>query len=576
MRNRLISALFILTISACAQMPPKIAEQQDAPPSVSTAKAKPLYADLPNQDLTNKLLFEYLLAETALQRDHPQVAIGTYLDLAKSTRDPRIAQRATEVALATRQAQAALEAATIWLQTAPDSVTARQTVAALLVNAGKLDEARPHLEKLLVVDPANVGKAFLQLNNLLARHSQKAATLKLVTQLAQPHATLPESHFAVAQAALLANELEVALAASKRALQLKPGWELAAVYQGQIRQKQSAASAEAFYKQYLRDYPKSNEVRLSYARLLVAEKNYAAARNEFQQLLADNANNADIALAVALLSMELRDFDVAETNLKRLLALNYKDPDDVHFYLAQIYEETKRIPQAMAEYLAIDDGERYFPAQIKYADLLAKQGKLSEARTHLRELPADNNQQRAQVILAESQLLREAHLYQQAFDFLSASLEKLPNYPDLLYDRAMTAEKLDQLVVMEQDLRKVIQIKPDHAHAYNALGYSLADRGERLPEALALIEKAVQLAPDDPFILDSLGWAHYRMGNLTEGLKQLQRAYAAKPDPEIAAHLGELLWRQGAKEKAREIWQAALKSHPTNESLLSVIKKFAP
>jgi tetratricopeptide (TPR) repeat protein len=187
-----------------------------------------------------------------------------------------------------------------------------------------------------------------------------------------------------------------------------------------------------------------------------------------------------------------------------------------------------------------------------------------------------NNQQRVQVVLAEAQILREARQYQEAYDVLGRALEKLPNYPDLLYDHAMAAEKVNRMDVMEQNLRKLIQQKPDHAHAYNALGYSLADRNERLDEARELLEKALSLAPDDPFIIDSMGWVHYRLGDKDKAASYLRRALETRPDPEIAAHLGEILWMQGKKEEAVKLWQTYLKESPDNDVLQGVIKKFMP
>jgi len=572
MNLKFFVALLSLGFTACAQIPAKVADET----STVTAPLEAKQPVFPEQDLTPGMLFDFLLGETALQRGSPEIAVSTYLGLAKSTRDPRVAQRATEVALHLRQPAAALEAVTIWVELDPESILARQTVTALLVNLGKLSQAQPHLEKLLASEGANIGLAFTQLNNLLARNVNKTETLALVQRLALPYPNLAEAHFAVGQAAWLANRFEVALAEMKQAVALRPDWELAAIYQGQILQRSSPASAVEFFEGYLGVHPAAKDVRLGYARMLVADKKISQARSQFQQLLTAHPANADIALAVGLLSMELRDFDAAEASFKKVLELGHKDPGTARFYLARVYEETKRMDMAMEWYRSVEGGDQYLPAQAKYASLLAKQGRMSEARKHLQQLPADNNQQRAQLILAEAQLLRDAGAHQEVFNLLSSSLEKLPNYPDLLYDRALVAERLGKVDVMEQDLRKLIQLKPDYAHAYNALGYSFADRGHRLPEALALIEKAVKLAPDDPHIIDSLGWVHYRMGNLKEGIKYLNQAFAVRPDPEIAAHLGEVLWKQGEKEEAKKIWQTALKSDPDNEVLLKTIKKFMP
>jgi tetratricopeptide (TPR) repeat protein len=279
-------------------------------------------------------------------------------------------------------------------------------------------------------------------------------------------------------------------------------------------------------------------------------------------------------MAVGLLSLQLNDLDAAEMHFKRALELGYKDENVVRMYLGQINEARQRYDEAATWYGNVSMSEQYLPAQVRLAALLARQGKLDEARKNLQELPTQNNQQRVGLIQAEAELLREAKLYQEVYDLLTRSLEKLPNYPELLYDHGMAAEKLDKLAVMEQDLRKLIQLKPDHAHAYNALGYTLADRTNRLEEAKQLVEQALKLSPDDPFIMDSMGWVFYRMGKLPDALDFLKRAFERRADPEIAAHLGEVLWVQGNRDEADKLWSTAIKRNPENEALIAVIKKF--
>ena len=472
-----------------------------------------------------------------------------------------------------RHPLAAEAAVSMWVELDPDSVNARQTAAALLVNLGELDKARPHLEKLLAAEKDSVDDAFMQLNTLLSRNANKAATLRLLQQLSQPYPDLPEAHFSVSQAAWFAHQYEIALEEMKQALALRPDWEMAAIYQGRILQRIPNGDTTEFYGDYLNEYPKANDVRIAYIRVLVSIGNLDKAREQLQQLLRENPDSADMALAVGLLSMELRDFDVTEASFKKALDLGYKDANSVRFHLAQIYEETQRIDAAMELYQRVTSGERYLPAQVRYAALLAQQGRLSEAREYLQQVPAVDDEQTAHLILAEAQLLRESGAYHEVFDLLDNSLKKLVDYPELLYDRALAADKIGRFEILEEDLRKLIQLKPDNAHAYNALGYSLAERGSRLPEALVLIKKAIELSPEDPYIMDSLGWVYYRMGNIVDGLNYLNLAFAARPDPEIAAHLGEVLWVQGAREDAERIWRTALEDNPNNEALLDTIKR---
>lgn len=571
MNFKFLGLLLPLFLAACAQLPAKV---DSGKREGSAEQAEISQSDLPKQELTAPMLFDYLLAEVALQRGYPEIALKNYLKLTETAQDPRFAQRATEIALHLREPYAAEKAVSLWTELDPGSVNAHQAAAALLVNMGRLDEARPHLEILLASDESAVDDAFIQLNKLLAAHPDKVASLRLVQQLAEPYPDLPEAHFAVSQAAWLAENLEIALTEMKQALKLRPDWEMAAVYQGQILRRMHYADVAAYYRDYLEEYPKANEVRAAYVRMLIAERDYDSARAQLQQLLVENPDNADIALTIGLLSMELRDFDLTEEHFKKALSLGYDDPSSVYFHLARIYEETQRNELAMASYRKVKTGDRFLPAQIRYAALLAEKGELNAARQHLQQLPAANDQQMAHLILAEAQLLRQLGEHQQVFDLLDDGLQKLPDFPELLYDRALAADKIGKFDILERDLRRLIELKPDSAHAYNALGYSLAERGDRLPEALKLIKKAVALSPDDAYIMDSLGWVYYRMGNIQEGLNYLNLAFAARPDPEIAAHLGEVLWVKGAKEDAKKIWESVLRDNPDNEVLLQTMERF--
>lgn len=574
----------VLALMACAQQPLKQTEAQAQPPAATAPAPKPRVVVmrptakpqvLPNQEMSQEILYKMLLAEIALQRGQNNVAVQSYLELTRETKDPRIAQRATEIAWNARLPGPALETAGIWLAADPESLQARQILAALLINQSRLADARPHLEKSLAADKENIGHNFLQLNALLARHPDKAAVLQLTQSLAQPYPTVPEAHFGIAQAAMNADQTALALKEIREALGLRPDWEQAALLQGQLLLRTSNTEAAEYFRDYLKNHPRALDVRLNYARMLVTEKKYPEARGEFQALLKEFPNNPDVTMAVGLLSLQLNDYDAAEVQLKHALETKYKDPDAVRFYLGQLNEERKRPEEALRWYSSIEFGEQYVPARARYATILAKQGKLSDARKYLQE-SARNPQQVVQFTQAEAQLLREVSDYRAAYDVLSRAVEKNPNSPELLYDQAMAAEKVDLYDVLESNLRKVIQIKPDYAHAYNALGYTLADRNMRLQEAYTLIEQALKLSPEDPFIMDSMGWVLYRMSQSDAALTFLKRAFELRPDAEIAAHLGEVLWAAGQRDEARKVWNGALKDNPGNELLLATLKKFSP
>ena len=519
-------------------------------------------------------LYDMLLGEIAQQRGDYALAAKTYLELARSTRDPRIARRAVEVANQGRLQDLALDAAKTWYELEPQSPAPLSVVASLLVSARKVDEAQPYLQKLLEAEGVDLERGYLQLNRLLAGNPDKAANLRVVRNLAARHPELAPAHLAMAQAAAAASNEQVALAEVRRAAEIKPDWEAPAIFEAQLLQKRSNAEAAKRLAQFVEKNPSSRQGRLAYARALMADKRVPEARKQYEALLAANPNDAELVYTIGILAFQLKDYAVAEDNMKRLIALpDYRDPDSARFILGQIAEEQKQWPRAIQWYDAIEDGEQALPARLRTANAIAKQGKLDAAREYLHKTAADHPGQEVQFTVAEAQLLRDANRTQDAYQLLGEALKSEPDQPELLYDFALTAEKLEKYDVLESNLRKLIEVKPDHAHAYNALGYSFAERNTRLGEARKLVEKALELAPDDYFIIDSFGWVQYREGDLKGAAQTLRRAYDGRPDAEIGAHLGEVLWVQGQRGEANRIWQESLKSAPDNETLLKTIKR---
>jgi tetratricopeptide (TPR) repeat protein len=567
----------LLASGVQAQQPSDQADDEDdAPTATLSAPAPSAPAKLPVQDLTGQTLYDFLLGEIAAQRGNPGLAAQTFLELAKRTRDPRIARRAVEVANAARMPALALESARIWHETEPESAQALQAVTVLLVGTRRVDEAEPYLAKLLAIDANAAANGFMQLGRLLAGNPDPAANLRVVRKLAERYPDLPQSHLAVSQAAAAASDEALALAEARRALELRPDWEIAAMYEAQLLQRRSPGEAAKRLAAFLEKHPDSRDVRLGHARMLVLDKRYAEARAEFESILKRFPKDIDAIYAVGLLAFQVKEYAVAEANLKRLLELGYRDANAVRYTLGQIAEEQKDWPRAIGWYEAIQRGEQALPARMRVANALAKQGRLAEARAYLHGVSVQSEPQRVQLLVAESQLLRDANLNREAFDLLGEALQKDPDQPDLLYDHALTAEKLDRFDVLESSLKRLIQVKPDHAHAYNALGYSFAERNLRLPEAKQLIEKALEIAPADFFIIDSLGWVLYRMGDLKGAARELRRAWDGRPDGEIGAHLGEVLWTLGDRDEARRIWQESLKSSPENDTLQKTLKRFGP
>jgi tetratricopeptide (TPR) repeat protein len=527
----------------------------------------------PNQSLSAEFVYKFLIGEIAGQRGDIASASAIMYDLAKSSRDPRLADRATRAALYIKQIPAALKAATLWVELDPDSVEARQTLLQLLLATGKTADMKPYLQKLLA-DDATRANTFLSIAGLLSRSQDKPGVYNLMQDLAKPYPTLPEAHFALAHAAWSDGKESVALAELKTANQYRPGWEISALLQGQILQAQPE-EALTFYREFLQSYPKSQDVRLAFARALVNEKQLTEAKEQFDLIIQAKPDDPNIQVTLGLLSIELEDPVTAEACFKRALELGYKETDQLYFYLGQITEQTKREAEALQWYDAITSDSRfYFETQVRVALIQGSKGQVDEAVKRLQGLPNLNADQLGISIQTQANLLSQANRNQEAYDILEQGVESLPSNSGLIYDYAMTAERLQRYDVMESELRKLILIKPDFAQAYNALGYTLADRNERLDEAQKLIEKALTLTPDDHFILDSMGWVEYRLGKLDKAVDYIRRAYAAQSDPEIAAHLGEVLWQQGKHDEAVSTWDEALHEFPDNEALINTAKKF--
>ncbi|MCK9201550.1 MAG: tetratricopeptide repeat protein [Gallionella sp.] len=561
-----------LLLTACAQAPKQAAPVAPAaavaPPQVEAAPV------LPNVELTDELLYEYLLTEIASQRGHQALALEGSADLARKTRDPRLARRAAQFAVESGQMERAIEAFRQWQEVEPNAAVAGRMLSSILLRGGKLEEAKLEYAKQLQAAGANPGPVFLQLLQQAVSYPDKPAALKLLRELAQPYPQVAEARWSVAQLAQLAGEAELALSEARQARSLRPDWAAAVSLEAQLLLKSEPEQGLEALRSYLSANPDAREIRLQYARALLEQKQYKPARDEFQRLAKDSPDNPDMAFAIALISLQLKDFQGAEEQLRQSLGEGKKDQDRVQYYLGQLSEAKESDDEAMAHYREVKDGEHRFAAQLRILYLLNKRDGLEPARAHLQQIRADNNQQRVQLLLIEAQLLREAKRIAEAYRVLQQGLEKLPNHPDLLYETAMLADKNGKHDVTEQLLRKLIQLKPDHAHAYNALGYSLLERNERLAEALVLVEKALQLAPDDAAIMDSVGWGYYRSGRLDDSVNMLRRAYAGNPDPEVASHLGEVLWVRGDKEEAQKVWQDSLKVNPDSVQLQSVIKKF--
>lgn len=569
----LILGIFLL--NACAQLPVQSGTKnsQLVPGNLQEPVATPT---LPNVELTDELLYDFLLSEIAYQRGFTALAAEHSAALASKSRDPRLAKRAAQLAMESGQQEAAITAIKDWQELEPDSTLAMRMLAAMQLRGGHIVAARAEMIKVLKAEESHIGMAFLQTYQMLVPYPDAAAALQLMQELALPYPNVAEAHWGVAQLAQASGQSKLALAEIRQVRSLRPEWDIAVAQEAHLLLKSDPAQGLEVLRSYLDKHPAVHDIRLQYARALLDQKQYKPAREQFQRLSDENPDNPDMAYAIALISIQMNDLVSAEAQLKQTLVKGMKDLDTVQYYLGQLSEAKNDTAGAIANYREVKGGEYLFPSKLRIAHLLGKNGQLDQARQELHDTEASNEAQQAQLVLVEAQILREADQFEAAYELLDQGLAQQPEDQDLLYGTAMLADKLGKQEIFEKLMRKLIQINPGHAQAHNALGYSLLDRNERLAEAMQLVEKALQLAPDDHAIMDSVGWGYYRTGKLAESITLLRRAYTDNPDPEIAAHLGEVLWVSGEQQEARTIWQESLDANPGNALLHSVMERFMP
>lgn len=556
---------------------------QDGEPLVELAlEANDPSLNLPRVELTPDLLNKLLVSEFAQQRGQWQKAYVTLLALAQQTRDPRIARRAMEVALDARQPSEALAAVRLWRELDPKGSEPNQYYLRFVVFGDDLNEAATLLtERLAKAAPGERGYVILQIQQILRYAKDKNAAFAVLEQLLAPYSDWLEARLALAQSAFLKGDNARAIREARAARAIKPASEEAVLAHVLVLNDPKATVTEL--TDFLAVYPQSREVRLALARSLVDQNQYGRARQEFEQILQGDPKNAGTLFVLGAIAMYEKDSVAAEKYFLGYLeavANNPKearDPGQVYSYLSQIAEE-RGDTEAALKWLGKMSGsdsrhQSQFNIDLRRANLLARRGELNAARMLLKGLRPDSTEDKVQVILTDAQILRNANQFQQAFATLEAGLKRFPNNPELLYDHALIAEKLDRWQVMEASLRQVMTLTPTQHHAYNALGYSLAERNIRLPEALTLIEKALKLAPNDPYIMDSLGWVQFRMGRLAESEQTLRQAYGLRADPEIAVHLGEVLWKLGQKDEAQKFWREARSKDPKSDALKSTLAR---
>ncbi len=586
-------ALALLCSSAWAA-PDKPASSKTTP-SASTALAfKP---QVRNSDMDARLFYQLLIAEIQANASDPGSAYQLYLDAARRHKNEQLFQRAVEVALRARAGDQALAAAKAWRQAVPQSRQAAEFTSQILIALGRTNELAAALRSLIQLTPApQQPQVIVNLPRSLSRIPDKQAAARIVDEATEPWRTRPseqaEAWAASSEAWLRAGDPVKTRAGLDRAIALNPDLPVAGLLAVELM-KQSPDS-EAIVRKQLQQDNASEVVRLAYARQLTLLQRYTEAEPQLEVLVREQPDQMGHWLLLAAIRLELKKTEQAEAALQPVLAMAQQqteppsgttptdsktqvslnpDLEQAYLLMAQSAELRGKPQEALKWMEQADPRHEKLLTQSQRALLLVRQGRIQEARAIIRAIPEGEPRDAVLKYQAEAQILRDARLWQEAYDVLREATQRFPEESGLLYDRAMMAERLQRHDEMERLLKTVMNLNPENPNAYNALGYSLADRGVRLEEARPLIERALSLRPGDPFITDSLAWLEFRLGHNDEALRLLNQAWSARPDAEIAAHLGEVLWHQGQTEQARDIWRQGLKLDKGNETLQQVLQR---
>ena len=553
-------------------------------PYAQTADSAPDAPEFAQTALDAQLFYQLLLGEINAKESEPATGYSMILDAARKTNDPALYQRASDIALQSRSGDSALQAAQAWKRAFPESREANRYVLQILLALNRIAETPEMLRRDIMLAPASDrGAALGGIPRLYSRVSDKKQAASVVEQAISEYLTVPAlapaAWTTIGRLRMTAGDITGAIEAARRGQVFNPRAEGPALLALELMDPK-LPQAEPIVRRYIEGQPVP-ELRMGYARALLDAQRYAEAAKQLQVITVERPQFAEAWLVQGTLQVQDNQLPAAEASLNKYVELAQEGAGEersrglaqAFLSLSQIAEKRKDFATAGAYLDRIENSQDLLAAQNRRASLLAKQGRIEEARKLLRAVPDRNPGDARNKLMAEVQLLRDNKQLKAAYDLLADAARQDPTDSDLLYEQAMVAEKMGNNVEMERLLRQVISVKPDSHNAYNALGYSLADRNVRLPEARQLIQKALEFAPGDPFISDSLGWVEFRMGNRAEALRILDTAYKSRPDAEIAAHLGEVLWALGQRDRAQNVWKEGLLLNSENETLLETLKR---
>ena len=580
--------LLLLGTSASANVGEQVAQTPDNAPLMLAAEDATETSAEPSEEspateeqafgtFSEDVLSRAIIAELAGQRGYDQQALDDYLALARETGNLSIIQRAMRIAIFLRNMPVALEMGQLWLAKEPESIDARQAVSLQLVTLGRYGEALDHMLALLDAGEEvdfrlisarinNDNNAGLFLDALIADFEEllerypEHQTLRLsMAHLYQQNEQIQEAYDLVQRLARDMDDNPEVVLLEVQLLEML----------GEDRR------AQRRLQQSLRTNPQSKQLRFLYGRKLIEERKYQDAKEQFTIIVEQDPDDYDMVYSLALISMEVNMYADARNFLQRLVAAGQRT-DDAHYYLGFLASQDNDSNLAIEHYLQVSGGSNFMQAQRNLAELMIRADRYEEVKAHLQNIRFRNADLNIPLLTMEANVLMDEGRTQQASTLLNSSIAAFQNNIQLLFLRSVLSQEQGNIRLMEEDLRKIIQLNPSSPVAYNTLGYYLADSTDRYEEAYELILRAIELAPNDPAIIDSLGWVQYRLGMYDEARRNLDRAYELYPDPEVAAHLGEVLWVMGERAAANRIWRGALQVQPDSEQVLNAMERLNP
>ncbi len=529
------------------------------------------------QDVVADDTYNLMVAEIALNQGNTALAVQYYLEVARSQNNPDIAERAVRVAVYGQNLEAAVEAAQRWIELDPNRVEARQVIAAIFIRQDKVQEAFDYVNELIKTTELDDEQVFPPLLGIFAREKNANTVLAVSQRIAYEHPERAYAQYVHGMLAAQNGRSEEALRFLDRALSLADIEGIHSARAKVLLRLGRSSEAVVSLRKAVENNPDDQNLRLTYARLLVDVKEYEKARVEFEKLHQASPDDAELLYTLGLLSLESQRLDDAEKYMRMLVRMNQRD-GEAQYYLGRINENRKLYDAAIEWYRQVVVGEYKFDARLRIADLLGESGRVEEAIEHLDAMlkGSQSDSSLVRIYITKGELLRSARRYEQAMEVFNTALEIVPGNSDLLYARALVAERLGRIDLLEADIRTILKTEPDNAHALNALGFTLADQTTRYEEAYGYLKRAIEIMPDDAAIIDSWGWVHYRLGDYDKAISLLRKALSRYDDAEIAAHLGEVLWVSGQQEEARQIWAEALKKSPDDPMLQEVMQRFLP